>query len=1508
MKRAWGPGIWILFALPPIAMAIWAAFYLYGFLRYFESPLHDIAFTYRGQRGPIEARADVVQLNWRDGRIDASGVQLNELDTPAFAEAQRLTVRIPLPWVRGRRAYFVDVDRGNFFAERYPNGAWSFQDVVPYTKEKKPTETAFVIRAKNSRFDFFDRWTNTPHRWHGSIASLSVDGTEKASASRFDAGVDGVGPMHVNLDIGPEGVEFVQILTPNMNMMPLKRYFADWRTFKSIDWLHNWTAAMVSYSGAMTVQPIKVNGHPEWRVRGDAVVDAAKLSAFGRLFDTASFDGAFTEQLVTGDFAAAGPGIRGSGKGTLQYLPKAQGQFEGKLYAASEAIARKYFGDLMPRELRFSAAEYSGKFGFGEKLLAMGDIKARSAKYQDYSATGLSAKVVSNGNLLRLTGAKGHIFGAPANSEILMSFGKKPTIRGFLTSQDVDITQLPGVPKKNVLRGRADVQVLFSGTPTHPNAALRANGNALLAFETKDERRLEPVDFGLAGKFDDGFLHIDAGEVVGKHGILRGSGNLGIKNKNLDLDVAAGSIDLSAFPGSNLSGFAFGDLQVHGTIANPRVAGLVEAYSLNMDDYSLPFVSAQVSYSNDIIRAEQVNAQSGVTLITGGGSLDLAHDNKIAAQGSVVDIGLGQFTDETVQGIARGTWLVSGTLANPLAEADLTADSLVADRVEVKNAHAKAKWANKKLTLEAASAEIGGGTIKATGGWASQGESRIEAHVEGVQVGVFDPYLEGSAKLGGLMGGVGQARFEDGRLVGGLGNLKATDLVLNGEPVGNGDLTASVENRVISFQAGAGSLEGYYVIDHGRYDLDTKTLDASLNVLDQSVSDALRLTAAALEDQLSPEQRQAMRELDGTFTLAAKVSAQKQPDGWKVQAGSADLAAQDLVFEGREVGKFEAAVQKDADRYLFTKAALFDGPASFRLAENTPNYIDEAGKLALDGEFYNIDLSWLKNIDPTLGAMSGTADVSFLAEGEAKSPLITATLSTNNLKYNDFSGEVFAGPFYVREGLISGQPFDAAAPKSDVGFIRLKDLEAVIKDVSIPFHYPGTIARDEPISARIEVPQKEISDIHEFLGVVADETKGTLDGGEFSVSGTLDDIRMNGSLSASAERIKFEAFDTPLSNAKANLSLEGPTLKFTANAESAEGGLMSLFTSVDLNEMSVQPGSFVNLTDFAVRQGFGTATVAQGTLNTKLDIEGSVTEPRISGTVHARNGSLRVSGEFPQAEAASALPVNPYFDVKLDLTEARISNGPLDAMAHGSGTIAGQLAGLEADMNFDLDSGNISLPTARVRFEKGGKATFKYSKDWRGLSEATLFVDLNATTRVTADAGYGPQRYSVEMHITGDLLSDEDLTIVANSDPPDLSQSQILAILGQKQLFENVAAVGMGDFNEQLKNLLASVAAPALIGQLTRQFEQALGLDYLSLDFSPAGFGGITVAKTLGNGFTLEYRRVLEQFALVGESLEEVRLTYRLPTNDPILGRLTLGLAASRDGILKATLAYSKRF
>jgi hypothetical protein len=423
------------------------------------------------------------------------------------------------------------------------------------------------------------------------------------------------------------------------------------------------------------------------------------------------------------------------------------------------------------------------------------------------------------------------------------------------------------------------------------------------------------------------------------------------------------------------------------------------------------------------------------------------------------------------------------------------------------------------------------------------------------------------------------------------------------------------------------------------------------------------------------------------------------------------------------------------------------------------------------------------------------------------------------------------------------------------------------------------------------------------------QTKGQFVGGEFVVSGSRENLRTSGSVQLTAERLKFSDFETALTNVAGKATLAETNINFDLRAQSAMGGSLLASGGIDLKTRTVLEPTKVNLDNFGFAYQLGPQSNARGNVTAELTASGDALEPLISGTVTGNDAVLALAGELFERSPSSEVVFNPFFDITLRVIKGDVSSSLLKATVAGTGKLQGPLRQADLAMDFQIDEGEIALPTTRIRVERGGTAAFRYGTDYKGEVTATLMLDVTASTRITADAGFGPQRYLVDLHITGDLLSDQELNIDAESDPPDLSRSQILAILGQQKLFEDVVAVGTGgDFSSQVKTLLTSVFAPAVFGQFTRSLEKTFGLEYIGLDFSPSGIGGLTLAKALGRGFTLEYRRVLEQYALSGEPLEEIRLSYRPVTSNPVLGSLRFSVAADRTGLLKATLSYTKRF
>ena len=219
----------------------------------------------------------------------------------------------------------------------------------------------------------------------------------------------------------------------------------------------------------------------------------------------------------------------------------------------------------------------------------------------------------------------------------------------------------------------------------------------------------------------------------------------------------------------------------------------------------------------------------------------------------------------------------------------------------------------------------------------------------------------------------------------------------------------------------------------------------------------------------------------------------------------------------------------------------------------------------------------------------------------------------------------------------------------------------------------------------------------------------------------------------------------------------------------------------------------------------------------------------------------------------------------------------------------------------------MALPSGRIRLQRGGTAEFGYGRNWRGEGQASLTVNLRATTQVTASTGLNVQRYRINLLITGDLLSDQELFIDATSEPAGLTRDEIMGLLGQRQFFEQIAGAATGNFETQMKDVLTTVAAPVVLAPVTRTLERSFGLEYVYLDFSHGGLATLVLAKSLVAGFSLEYRRSLRD-TVAAESFDQMQLTYRPQTRNPLLAQLSAGLAYDRFGVWRLTFGLSRRF
>jgi hypothetical protein len=186
-------------------------------------------------------------------------------------------------------------------------------------------------------------------------------------------------------------------------------------------------------------------------------------------------------------------------------------------------------------------------------------------------------------------------------------------------------------------------------------------------------------------------------------------------------------------------------------------------------------------------------------------------------------------------------------------------------------------------------------------------------------------------------------------------------------------------------------------------------------------------------------------------------------------------------------------------------------------------------------------------------------------------------------------------------------------------------------------------------------------------------------------------------------------------------------------------------------------------------------------------------------------------------------------------------------------------------------------------------------------------VDLEGTTSVTTSRSgeVDIQRYVITLGMKGNLLDSKGISLTASSDPPDLTQDQILAILGQGDFLQTMS----NGFNQsQAAGAVAQFVLPSLIDPIAAQLARGVGLDYLNVEYNMFDQASVTFGKGLGSGFSVVgLRQISEPLPGIPPRFD-LRLVYRPRRLPGALRQIQFFFGADQDFPWKLGLDYGIRF
>jgi autotransporter translocation and assembly factor TamB len=547
-------------------------------------------------------------------------------------------------------------------------------------------------------------------------------------------------------------------------------------------------------------------------------------------------------------------------------------------------------------------------------------------------------------------------------------------------------------------------------------------------------------------------------------------------------------------------------------------------------------------------------------------------------------------------------------------------------------------------------------------------------------------------------------------------------------------------------------------------------------------------------------------------------------------------------------------------------------------------------RLTADLEVAQLSLRWARLWDPSLPEVDGALDLSLIADGVPESPELTLSATLSQLNYAGYTvDQILFSQIEVREGAI----------QTDDALIRMGNYQARLSG-RLPFHWsPISIPDDEPIRIQARLREQPLTLLSLFAPIDPERTRGTIDA-VLEIEGTLAQPQPRGRLQIADGALALQDLRTALEGIGLQVEFSGQEARIVqAQARSSEGGNLRVEGAIDLSGEQAIANLTLHADGLTLREPKLPVLEgsAQAVISGAVQVQGTLTEPQVQGALRVKRGFLYLPPELPERTAGEPLPINPRFDLRVDIAdEFTLRNPNLDARMEGALQIGGALQAPSLAGEFNLRSGALSLPTARLRIEPDSVARLNYPfTNAAGETIARIELDVRASTSVVAPDFTGdPIRYRVEVDVRGPLDDPERLQLTARSDPPGLSEQRILSLLGRGQA---LAAIARGDdparvFREQLGDILTAQVLPGLLAPLETGIAEAFDLEQFTLDYTGLRPASLYLVKNLFDGVGIAYRRGIG----VASNEYQARIFYRLPFRNRLLQRLRVGVGFEHTG------------
>lgn len=1509
----------VLTVAPPALLLWWGGTYVRDAGNLLLAPGVPLGFDYKSPDGIVHLQVEGYAINPNKWTVAARQFSARRPTGPLLASVERVDVRglypfdlKPVAGVRGVRAHVERDAKGLDLARLLPK------------QEGPPSKIPFSVTVRDVRVVYVDRTFSKPVTQEVVTDRIVADGI--GDDRRFGGVITlpGVGKaafraqqlanVGLTVDVNAEQLrleQFLPILMPGAQ-----------------------AKSLVAFG------PLRVDLPKE----KDAKI-AATMHAEGEGFqykeygvDHVVFDGRISAGGGQGTVEARIGDIRARFEGAAD---RESGGGQVVATVPSRRSLPKWVGKYLPAKGDFRDARYQGWVGWrGTTPQLAGQAQVARVAYGNDTLESLRTNVAYGSEGVAIRGLTAVWQNTPIAGDVSYE-PKTRAISGAVLAPKVQLAALSrrfGGPKD--LSGVIGGTALVSGTTDKPNVEGSVAGKVALGGRSLGDVEARGAWLGGAARVDRVKVSGPLGAIIAG-GTVRPDGTLALKAEARGIRVERLMPEAKGIVSANLN--------VGGTLTNPKATGRLEAYRLAYGDETLPAAGVDLVADKRSIQLTGLSAVRGTARLRGrmqaaltGKGVKLADPKTWPVTGrfSLTGLQANEIPGVDAVGDIAGLLSISnaeleGRVGAPILSASIEGDGLIVRGVRMESLRADARVTRHGAKLTDLEALAAGGRVTGSGAFGFADKSGdVDLEIAGLQLSRLltdvsqDVQVEGTVSAPKVHLALAEGKLQ-GNAEGALSGIK-----INGILAGDGNWSLTASGNDVTAEASVGRIDPTLraVDASATYKIKEGTLDGVVQAKDLPIQ-AL-VAAAQSRRTLSEDEADRLKTIEGDFS--GTVAIARSQNG-QITAEATDLRASAIRYLQTDYGTLTAgSVSRQGDRWTIANTGL-EGPAGkFTVA----GWFEESGEMKLSANGADVLLTAFAPFVPELGQVTGKGRFNLEATGMMVDPIITGTggvdglfagaskdplsVSIDGLTVRNGDsrvagvlhyGERFGGLFTVTSGWLFEDPITKAPVTGD---IQVGTLVALANATD-----PSKRYRIDPVNLT------DIPGVGSFLD--AARGNGTLQG-SFAVKGSFEHPKFSGGMNLFAENLgivipgkgdqPIKRIDDPLHDVKVGLNFaENNVPVLTASARMDRGGTIDFRADVantggDAWETFLETRDWKGLpltgslavTKVSARQSVAGASTTVS-VDGKANIQGVAVAPKISGLFEVSNLEMNLPSLDASTGDSSPSLFDPTFDLTFALAEAgRFRTATADLYLIGDLSLKGALSNPVGVAELVTDRGSIRLPGGVVRIDKGGQISFVYKRPLAGGAPASADIDLQGRSQVTLTRpGQGTQRYDVTLDMRGDLLRENGLKFDATSDPSDLTKDEILNALGRTDLLANISAGGSST-ERNVRNAFVGFALPGLLDNFTGGVAHELGLDYLNLEYNEFDQATVAFGSSLGPDFSFQGRKQLGTPTPGYRSVYDLRLSYSARRILPKLNRFSFTLGTDQDRPWKASIEYGTRF